>query len=115
MSFGELKTYINELQDSGYRPSRLIVRWHQKITYPLSALILVLLALPFGLNRSGGRATTMQGVAIALALGIGYFIVLVAILGKIGEADILPPIIGAWSPVLLAFLLALNRMTTLRT
>jgi LPS export ABC transporter permease LptG/LPS export ABC transporter permease LptF len=114
MSVGELRGYIDELLDSGYRPSGLIVRWHQKFAYPLSAFVMVLLALPFGLSRGGRRVSTMQGVAVALGLGIVYFI-LVALFGKLGEVEILPPLIGAWAPVALAFLFAVNRLTTLRT
>ena len=114
MSYRELETYIRELTESGYRPIKLVVRWYQKITYPLSAFVMVLLALPFGLNRGGRRITTINGVALALALGIGYF-VMVAVFGKMGEADILPPLLGAWAPIGLAVLLAFNRMTTLRT
>jgi lipopolysaccharide export system permease protein len=114
MSFGELREYIAELVDSGYRPDKLIVRWHQKITYPLSAVIMICLALPYGLNRGGKRVTTMQGVALAMGLGIGYSI-LVTVFGKLGEAAVLPPAIAAWAPVLLGFLFAVNRATTLRT
>ena len=114
MSFGELREYIQELVESGYRPTKLIVRWHQKFAYPLSAFIMVLLALPFGLNRGGRKVSTMQGIAVALGLGIAYFM-LVALFGKLGEVDVLPPIIGAWAPVVLAFFFAVNRLTTLRT
>jgi LPS export ABC transporter permease LptG len=114
MSQRELGQYIQELIDSGYRPYQLLVRWHQKLAYPLSALIMVCLALPFGLNRGGRRVTTMQGVALALGLGIGYFL-MVAVFGKLGEAAVLPPAVGAWAPVLLALLFSINRMTTLRT
>jgi LPS export ABC transporter permease LptG len=114
MSVGELASYIRELVDSGYRPNKLIVRWHQKFAYPLSAFVMVFLALPYGLNRGGRRVTTMQGIAVALALGIAYFMS-TALFGRLGEVDVLPPIIGAWAPVLLAILFAINRMTTLRT
>ncbi len=114
MSVGELASYIRELVDSGYRPNKLIVRWHQKFAYPLSAFVMVLLALPFGLNRGGRRVTTMQGVAVALMLGIAYFMS-TALFGRLGEVDVLPPVIGAWAPVVLAVLFAINRMTTLRT
>jgi LPS export ABC transporter permease LptG/LPS export ABC transporter permease LptF len=114
MSVGELASYIRELVESGYRPSKLIVRWHQKFAYPLSAFVMVLLALPFGLNRGGRRVTTMQGVAIALTLGIFYFM-LTALFGRLGEVEVLPPAVGAWTPVVLAILFAINRMTTLRT
>ncbi len=111
----QLRLYIRRLQDSGYRPTPLMVRWHQKITYPLSALVMVLLGLPYGLNRGGGRkATPMMGVGLAVVLGVVYF-VLVAILGKMGEAGILPPVVAAWSPVLLALLYSVNRLTTVRT
>jgi len=76
---------------------------------------MVLLGLPFGLNRSGGRrVSAMQGVAIGLALGIGYFL-LMALFGKMGEANLLPPVLGAWAPVILAGLFGINRLTTLRT
>jgi LPS export ABC transporter permease LptG/LPS export ABC transporter permease LptF len=114
MTVGDLRNYISELVDSGYRPANLIVQWHQKFTYPLSAFVMVLLALPFALSRGGRRVSTMQGVAIALTLGIAYFM-LVALFGKLGEVEILPPIVGAWSPVALALLFAVNRLTALRT
>ena len=114
MNVRELRKYIKELVESGYRPASLIVRWHQKFAYPLSAFIMVLLALPFGLNRGGRKVSTMQGIAVALGLGIAYFM-LVALFGKLGEVDVLPPVVGAWAPVVLAFFFAVNRLTTLRT
>lgn len=114
MTAKELGIHINELVDSGHHPARLIVRWHQKFAYPLSAFLMVFLALPYGLNRGGLRVTTMQGVALALVLGIVYYIS-VAFFGKLGEAEVLPAVIGAWSPAILVALFAVNRMTTLRT
>jgi LPS export ABC transporter permease LptG len=114
MSFRELREYIGELVESGYHPSRLVVRLHQKLSYPLSAVVMVWLAMPFALNRGGRRVTTMQGVALALGLGIAYSI-LVIVFSKLGEAEVLPPLVGAWAPVGLGILFAINRMTTLRT
>jgi len=114
MSIRELGDYIDELVDSGYRPSNLIVLWHQKLTYPLSAFVMVLLALPFGLSRGGRRVSTMQGIAIALVLGIAYSM-LVALFGKLGELEVLPPLVGAWAPFVLALLFGINRLTDLRT
>jgi len=114
MSVRDLRDHINELVDSGHQPARLIVRWHQKFAYPLSAFLMVFLSLPFGLNRGGRRVTTMQGIALALVLGIVYY-VSVAFFGKMGEAEVLPAVIGAWAPAILASLFAINRLTTLRT
>jgi len=114
MSFAELRQYIRELVESGYQPARLVVRLHQKVSYPLSAVVMVWLAMPFALNRGGRRVTTMQGVALALGLGIAYSI-LVIVFSKLGEAEVLPPLIGAWAPVVLGALFAVNRLTVLRT
>jgi len=114
MTVKELRAHIDELVDSGHHPARLIVRWHQKLADPLSAFLMVFLALPFGLNRGGRRVTTMQGVALAVVLGIAYS-VSVAFFGKLGEAEVLPAVIGAWAPAILASLFAINRLTTLRT
>jgi LPS export ABC transporter permease LptG/LPS export ABC transporter permease LptF len=114
MSITELASYIEELEESGYQPSKLIVQWHQKLTYPLSAFVMVLLALPFGLGRGGRRVTTMHGIALALGLGIGY-VILVAVFGELGEINIVPPFLGAWAPFVLAILFAVNRLTSLRT
>ncbi len=114
MSIRELGSYINELLESGYRPNNLIVRWHLKFTYPLSAIVMVLLALPYGLSRGGRRVSTMQGIAVALTLGIAYFM-LTALFARLGDVEVLPPALGAWAPVILALLFALNRLTTIRT
>lgn len=114
MSYRQLGDHIREVVASGYRPHKLIVRWQQKLSYPLSAFVMVFLALPYGLNRGGRRVTTMQGIALALGLGIGYFLV-VAVFGKMGEADLLPPMVAAWAPVALGGLFAVNRVTTLKT
>ncbi len=115
MSFFELRRYIEAMTSSGYSPTHLKVRWHQKITAPLSALVLVLIALPFGLNRSGGRRfSTMQGIALALALGIAYNLVLEG-LAKAATAGYLPAALGAWAPLAIGLLFGLNRLTTLRT
>lgn len=114
MNHRELRRYIDALIETGYRPGRLLVQWHQKFAYPASAFVMVFLALPFGLNRGGRRVSTMQGIAVALLLGISYFL-LVALFGKMGEAGLLPPLLGAWAPAILAGLFAVNRLTTLRT
>jgi len=114
MSFRELSTYIGELEASGYDTDYLKVRLYQKLTYPLSALVMVILALPFGLNRGRRRLTGMQSIAVAIGLAIVYFL-LVAVFAKMGEAELLPAALGAWAPTVLALLFSVNRLTTVRT
>ncbi len=115
MSQSQLREYIARLEESGYHPSALIVRWYQKFTTPLSVLILMALGIPFALKQGTSRVSTMQGIGIALGLGLAYFTLLVPLFAKLGEAEFLPPILGAWGPVLIGILVAINRLSTLRT
>jgi len=112
MSFGELRAYIATLRGSGYRVDRLLVQLHQKLAYPLSVVLLAWLALPFAFRL--GRRGTVMGIALALGLGMGYFSV-TAVITKLGEASLLPPVLAAWTPTVVFALLAINRHTTLRT
>lgn len=114
MNRAELGVYIRELEESGYQVSKLKVRWHQKLVAPLAALVLVVMAIPLALASEGRRRSTMQGVAIAVGLGLSY-LVLVGLFGKLGEADLLPPALSAWAPVGLGLLFAANRLTTVKT
>lgn len=115
MSQSELLQYIERLEESGYHPTALIVRWYEKFTTPLSVLILMALGIPFALKESSSRVSTMQGIGIALGLGLAYFTLLVPLFAKLGEAEFLPPMLGAWGPVLIGLLVAMNRLSTLKT
>jgi lipopolysaccharide export system permease protein len=57
--------------------------------------IMLLLAVPaaFGLPRQGGGAA--RRAAVGLALGLGYLLA-AGLLGALGEAGALPPVLAAW-------------------
>lgn len=112
MNLLELRSYISTLQAAGYRVDPLRVQFHQKLAYPMSVFLLAWLALPFAFRM--GRKGTVVGIAVALVLGMTYFTV-TAVITKLGEASLLPPVLAAWTPNVLFLLLAINRHTTLRT
>ena len=112
MSLGELRSYITTLQAAGYGVDPLRVQLHQKVAYPLSIVLLAWLALPFAFRM--GRKGTVVGVAVALVLGMAYF-ALTAVVVKLGEASLIPPLLAAWTPNAIFLFLAINRHTTLKT
>jgi lipopolysaccharide export system permease protein len=94
MSYRELREYINRLRDAGHQVAKYIVDLQSKISFPLAHPIMVLVGIPFALTSPrGGRVI---GIALCLALGLGYFIVHSAALA-LARAEILPPLIAAWS------------------
>jgi lipopolysaccharide export system permease protein len=94
MSYRELREYIDRLRDAGHQVAKYIVDLQSKVSFPLAHPIMVLVGIPFALTSPrGGRVI---GIALCLGLGLGYFIVHSAALA-LARAEILPPVIAAWS------------------
>ncbi len=103
LGFVDLYKAIEGLKAGGRRTSSLEgVLWH-KISGPLSALLMPLLAAvaAFGLARSG--ALFLRAV-IGMALGFIYFVAdnFALAMGNLGAY---PPMIAAWAPFFLFFLI----------
>ncbi len=95
MDWSELNRYIEGLRRAGFDVSNLTVQWHVKIAYPLIAPVSMLLAIPFAFLV--GARGAIGGVAIGVAIGIGYWSIarLMEAMGGVGQ---LPPFLAAWSP-----------------
>lgn len=95
MSFLELRAYVAKLRSGGHQVGSYLVQLHSKLSFPLVHLIMALVAIPFALSspRSGGRAV---GISVALIIAVGYWFV-DAVAVTFGRADLLPPILAAWT------------------
>ncbi|MEO6911230.1 MAG: LptF/LptG family permease, partial [Edaphobacter sp.] len=98
MSYGELSRYISDLKQSGFDTTRLSVQLNRKIAYPLIALVMAILAIPFSLSM--GKKGSLTGIATAIGLAIAYWVV-AGLFEAMGNVNTLPPILAAWSPDLL--------------
>jgi lipopolysaccharide export system permease protein len=94
MSYLELRDYISRLQQAGHEVGKYLVDLYSKLAFPVAAPIMVLVGIPFALQSPrGGRVI---GIALCLVLGFGYFVVhFLAV--ALARADLLPPIVAAWS------------------
>jgi LPS export ABC transporter permease LptF/LPS export ABC transporter permease LptG len=98
MNYEELRSYIHDLQQSGFDVVRLRVQLNRKISYPLITLIMAILAIPFSLSTAKKGAIT--GVAIAVGIALFYTVVS-RLFEAMGDLSQLPPAIAAWSPDLI--------------
>ncbi len=94
MNFGQLDHYIRDLQQSGFDTKRLSVALWHKLSYPLIAVVMAVLAIPFALSM--GRRGSMAGLAVAIAVALAYFVV-DNLFGAMGNVNYLPPSMAAWS------------------
>ncbi len=94
MNFGQLDAYIRDLRQSGFDTMRLrVALWH-KLAYPLVAVVMALLAIPFALST--GRRGSVTGVAIAIGVALAYW-VMDGLFGAMGDVNYLPAAMAAWS------------------
>ena len=99
MPLKELKSYIDKAKNAGLSHMEYTVEIYNRILYPFSCLLMVLLAIPFSLSsrRHGGAA---RGVAISLALGFSFWVTLSLSLA-LGQGRLLNPLMAAALPYLL--------------
>ncbi len=94
MNFGQLDRYIGDLRQSGFDTMRLrVALWH-KLAYPLIAVVMATLAVPFALSM--GRRGSLTGIAVAIAVALAYLVV-DGLFGAMGNVNYLPAPLAAWS------------------
>jgi LPS export ABC transporter permease LptG/LPS export ABC transporter permease LptF len=98
MNFGQLDRYIKDLRQSGFDTMRLrVALWH-KLAYPLIAIVMAVLAIPFALSM--GRRGSLTGIAVAIAVALAYWVV-DGLFGAMGNVNYLPAALAAWTPDIL--------------
>jgi LPS export ABC transporter permease LptG/LPS export ABC transporter permease LptF len=94
MNFEQLDRYIADLRQSGLDTMKLrVALWH-KLAYPLVAVVMAVLAIPFALSM--GRRGSLTGVAVAIGVALTYFVV-ENLFGALGNVNYLPAALAAWS------------------
>lgn len=94
MSYFELRDYVARLEATGYQVKKYTVELYSKLSFPWANMIMVLVAIPFSLQSPrGGR---LFGVALAIAIMAGYLVVHYVALA-FARADLLPPLLAAWT------------------
>ncbi len=94
MNFGQLDRYIRDLRQSGFDTMQLRVALWQKLSYPLIAVVMAVLAIPFALSM--GRRGSLTGIAVAIAIALAYW-VMAGLFGAMGNVNFLPAPLAAWS------------------
>jgi LPS export ABC transporter permease LptG len=94
MNFGQLERYIRDLRQSGFDTMRLrVALWH-KVAYPIVAIVMAVLAIPFALSM--GRRGSLSGIAVAIAVALAYWVI-DGLFGAMGNVNYLPAGVAAWS------------------
>lgn len=112
MNIAELRAYILDLTQSGFDTVRLRVRMQKKMSFPVFAFSMALLAIPFAM-RTAGR-TTLWPVCIGLGMIVAYY-ASDAFAEQLGMSGQLQPPLAAWAPSLLFAICGAYFMLRVRT
>ena len=112
MNITQLGRYVADLESSGADAAPARVEFHSKIAFPLVALVMTLIAVPFAVTT--GRRGALYGIGLGIALSIAYWFIL-TIFGAMGTAGVLPPVLAAWAPNLFFAAGATYLLLTVRT
>ncbi|HTP89356.1 MAG TPA: LptF/LptG family permease [Bryobacteraceae bacterium] len=112
MNFQQLSAYINELQQGGFDTVSLQVQFYEKFSVPLFALIMALISTPFAFLT--GNRGAMAGVGVSLGIAFTYWSVS-ALFEQLGDVNLLPAAVAAWSPDALFALAGLYFYSRMRT
>ncbi|MDX1646887.1 MAG: LptF/LptG family permease, partial [Longimicrobiales bacterium] len=95
MTYAEIDRLAEIIQRTGGDALELLVKREQKISIPVTTLVIILFGAPLATsNRRGGAA---YGIGLSLATVI-VFMMMLRVSGALGEAGALSPLTAAWLP-----------------
>jgi LPS export ABC transporter permease LptF/LPS export ABC transporter permease LptG len=96
MNIKTLKKYIDYLKEKKSNTQKYEAKLYNKYAYPLSSLVMVLIAVPFSFLM--GNRGTFFGIGIAIAISVVFWFSF-AMFSALGSAAILSPFISAFAPI----------------
>ena len=102
----ELKSYLRYLKSLGYSENLYETALYAKYAQPLMPVIMMLLAMPLGIQV--GRRGTFHGIGTGLVAGLSFW-GLFELFKKLGVTGLLHPMAAGWIVVVLFGFIALYR------
>ncbi|MBF0537315.1 MAG: LptF/LptG family permease [Nitrospirae bacterium] len=93
MSFFDLINYNRHLKSSGYDNQKTMVDLHAKLSYPFTAIVMMLVAIAIVTRLKMGSGTISVGIAITI--GLVYWICFALSL-SMGYSGMIPAFIAPW-------------------
>jgi LPS export ABC transporter permease LptG/LPS export ABC transporter permease LptF len=98
LSATALSDYIRSVERRGEETVILKIALEKKYAAPFGVLVMALIGIPLAL--SFGRRSAMIALCLAIALGLVFWAA-VGGFQQMGEYGLLPPIVAAWSPIVI--------------
>ena len=111
LSFWVLPSHIQTLEQTGFNASRLKVHYYSLLAQPLFLIAMILIAATVSMRppRSGGTL-----LLVGFGVFAGFFVFfMTSYLQALGSSQQIPPLMAAWAPATICFLLGLTAILNL--
>lgn len=95
LPYRDLQRRIETIEAAGHRDPVLHVALEAKVSLPFASLVTVLIGLPFAFRKANQSPWASAAIAIAIAV---VYLVATRFFGSLGDAELLDPVLAAWSP-----------------
>jgi len=112
MNLRQLRDYINFLRRNNSDTRPYEAQWFYHYSYPLSSLIMVLIALPFSFMM--GKKGSLVGIGLSVCISLVYWGVL-SFSSALGKTAILTPFLSSFIPMILFTFLSLILFIQIKT
>jgi LPS export ABC transporter permease LptG/LPS export ABC transporter permease LptF len=112
MNFSELKAYIRDIEEKNFDSYPYKLNLQSKLAFPLAALIMTLLGIPFSFAM--GKRGALFGMGLSLLIAMVYWGAL-GVFKSLGFVKALSPFLAAWGPNVLFGLVGIYLLLTVRT
>lgn len=100
MSVAELREYIAQLKDLGVSTLDLQIDLKRRIAFPLSCLVLAVLAIPFITAKQARQSGPLVSVSLSVGIGLVFWL-LATLFEAVGKQNNLPVGMAVWGPHIL--------------
>src|SRR5262249_17739940 len=100
MSDRQLKRHITQLRDLGITTLDLQIDLKKRVAFPVSCLVLAILAIPFISAKQARRSGPLVSVSLAVSIGLIFWL-LSSLFDAFGKQSNLPVGMAVWGPHIL--------------
>jgi len=111
MNLGELKNLIKSQESAGNDPTRTLIEYYSRFSFPIASLVCVIFGLPISANKRRGGLAVQVGINILVTFIYLVFMKVSQAFGKNGALD---PLLTAWFANLVFLAAALINLPRVR-
>lgn len=93
MNLAGLKDLINSLERTGNDPTRILIEYYSRFSFPMASLVCVIFGLPISANKRKSGLAVQVGISILITFIYLVFMKISQAFGKNGALD---PLLTAW-------------------